>query len=137
MRAAVYLVLVSDGKILLSKRKNTGWMDGKYTLVSGHIDGGESVIAAMMREAHEEAGIDIAPKDLKVVGVMHRMSNVEYVDFYLEASQWKGIIKNMEPEKCEKLEWFFLDDLPKDLVPEMRIELENIEKKRFFSEAGF
>jgi hypothetical protein len=36
---AVYLILVKERKILLAKRKNTGWMDGFYSLVSDHMDG--------------------------------------------------------------------------------------------------
>lgn len=136
-RAAVYLLLISEGKLLLSKRKNTGWMDDKYTLVSGHMEGNETVIDAMIREAKEEIGVDISRDDLKVVGVMHRMSNVEYIDFYLEVSKWKGEIINMEPEKCEGVEWFPLDNLPADLIPEMKQKVKNILNKQFFSEAGF
>ena len=34
---ASYLILRDGDKVLLSKRANTGWMDGKYTMVSGHI----------------------------------------------------------------------------------------------------
>ncbi len=28
LRAAVYLILIKDGKTLLSRRFNTGWLDG-------------------------------------------------------------------------------------------------------------
>ena len=37
--SAVYLVLIEDGKILLSRRFNTGFEDGNYSLPSGHLDG--------------------------------------------------------------------------------------------------
>jgi len=43
VRAAVYLILVKDGRVLLSRRYKTGWMDGMYSLVAGHIDGNEPV----------------------------------------------------------------------------------------------
>lgn len=87
LRSAVYLFLINDDKILLSKRKNTGWEDGNYTLVSGHLEGNESVFDAMTREAKEEAGISVLKKDLEVVGVMHRLANYEYVDFFLTAKK--------------------------------------------------
>ena len=54
---AVHLILIENNKILLQRRYNTGYEDGNYGFVSGHIDGGESVIHAMKREAMEEAGI--------------------------------------------------------------------------------
>ena len=73
-RLAVYLVLIRDGKILLSLRQNTGFSDGLYSLVSGHVDAGESVRHAIIREAQEEAAITINPQDLKLVHTMQHQS---------------------------------------------------------------
>ena len=47
---AVHLILIENGKILLLRRYNTGYEDGNYSVVAGHIDGNESVIKAMKRE---------------------------------------------------------------------------------------
>jgi ADP-ribose pyrophosphatase YjhB (NUDIX family) len=137
LRSAVYLILIKDGKILLSKRQNTGWEDGNYTLVSGHLDGGEKVTTAMAREAKEEAGITILPEDLEIMVVMHRKANYEYVDFFLTAEKWEGEIQNMEPHICEELKWFPLTNLPNNMVSSMRQGLENFQKGIFFSESGF
>lgn len=71
---AVYLMLISGNKILLARRYNTGWKDGFYGVAQGHLNGGESVTHAMVREAKEEIGISVDTKDLKVVHVMHRKS---------------------------------------------------------------
>jgi 8-oxo-dGTP pyrophosphatase MutT (NUDIX family) len=43
-------------QVLLHKRQNSGFMDGSYSLVSGHVEANESFKQAMIREAHEEAG---------------------------------------------------------------------------------
>lgn len=53
---AVHLILIEDKKILLQKRYNTGYEDGNYSIVAGHIDGNESVIKAMQREALKNKG---------------------------------------------------------------------------------
>ena len=34
---AVYLILRKSDKILLMNRANTGWMDGHFSLPSGHM----------------------------------------------------------------------------------------------------
>ena len=50
----VFLILVKDGKTLLSRRANTGYMDGHYGLVAGHAEAHEPMRIAMAREAKEE-----------------------------------------------------------------------------------
>ena len=55
MPVAVHLFLIKDGRILLLRRFNTGYEDGNFTVVAGHVDGNESYIDAMLREAKEEA----------------------------------------------------------------------------------
>ena len=45
---------MKDDKILLQRRFDTGWEDGKYTFVSGHVEKGEKICDAGSREASEE-----------------------------------------------------------------------------------
>jgi 8-oxo-dGTP pyrophosphatase MutT (NUDIX family) len=68
IRSAVHLFLVHDGQVLLSRRSNTGYEDGKLSVVAGKLDGGEQVIEAAGREALEEAGLGLRPEDIRVVG---------------------------------------------------------------------
>ena len=56
---SVYLILERDGKILLGRRCNTGFLDGHYGLAAGHAEAYETFREAMVREAKEEIGIDI------------------------------------------------------------------------------
>lgn len=119
-----HLFLVRDGWVLLSRRHNTGYADGLFSVVAGHLDGGEEVVAAAIREAREEAGIALAPADLAVVGVMHRLEGDERVDFFLAASRWAGEVVNAEPQRCAELAWHPLDRLPEDMVPYVRLALD-------------
>ena len=135
---AAYLILVKEGRVLFLKRANTGYQDGNYSLIAGHLDGGETAKESIVREAKEEAGIVLDPADLEVVHVMHRWNpDREYIDVYIKAENWKGEIVNKEPEKCDELTWFSLDDLPKNIVAEVRSAIEDVERNVFYSDVGW
>ena len=136
--AAVYLVLLKDGQALFLKRVPGSYQAGNYSLVAGHLDGDESATQAMIREAKEEAAIILKPEYLEVVHVMHRISSDrEYIDLYLKAEKWEGEIINMEPAKCDELKWLELNNLPENIVPEVRLAFENISKNIHYSEFGW
>ena len=140
---ASYLVLEKDGKVLLLRRFNTGYEDGKYSLVAGHLDGQETFRQAMAREAREEAGIILNPNDLQTVHVMHRITDFsdvdlrERVDVFIKAEKWDGKIRNMEPRKCDDLSWFPLNALPENTIPYIRQALECIARGVTYSEFGW
>jgi ADP-ribose pyrophosphatase YjhB (NUDIX family) len=136
--AAAFLVLTNNGKILLLRRCNTGYQDGNYSLVSGHFAGGETAAQCIAREALEEAGITININDLKVLNIIHRLAtDREYFDVFISADKWTGEITNMEPDKCDELKWFGLNDLPNNIIPEVKMALDNIENGVHYSEIGW
>jgi len=138
LRIAVYLILLKGNKILLSRRFNTGWMDGKYSLIAGHLDGNESVGDSMLREAYEEAGIKINKDDLLPATVLHRYStNQEYMDFFFVAKKWVGEPTIKEPNKCDDMSWFSINDLPNNLLPYIVEAIKNYQVKMPFSESGW
>ncbi|TVX96323.1 NUDIX hydrolase [Cohnella terricola] len=135
---SVHLLMYRNDQVLLLKRKNTGFEDGKWSVVAGRIDGGEEVIAAAIREAKEEAGIDIDPDHLKIVGVTHRKNkNSEWIDFYLAVQEWKGTIINAEPHKCEELKWFDVNGLPENMIAYVRKAVEKNHKELWFESVGW
>ena len=95
---SVHLILIKEGKVLLLRRYHTGYKDGNYSVVAGHIDGNESVIKAMQREAMEEAGIKIQETDLKIVHVMHRKSeDRENIDYFFDSRTPKSSTTSVPP----------------------------------------
>lgn len=122
---SVYLLLVKDGKILLSRRFQTGFEDGKYGLVAGHVEGGEVFREALKREVFEEAGIGLDTSTLDLVLTMHRWcGDHERADFFFATSIWNGEIRNQEPDKCDDLQWFSLDELPGNTIRYIREAIE-------------
>ncbi|MFA6119457.1 MAG: NUDIX domain-containing protein [Parachlamydiales bacterium] len=135
---ASYLYLEKNNKILLLKRVNTGYEDGNYSLVAGHVEIGEPFSETIIREAFEESGIKIESKNLKVVHVLHRKSiDSERVDVFFTTDKWEGKIENKEPNKCSELEWFDINNLPKNIVPYVKFVIEKIKQDVFYSEYGW
>jgi len=137
---ASYLVLMKDDKILLLRRFNTGYQDGKYSMVAGHVDKGETFTQCLVRETQEEAGIVIKPEDLRVVHVMQRDSGTEEnndrIDIFFTAEKWDGVPENKEPHKCDDLSWFDSDNIPENTIPYIRQAIDCIKNKVFYSEHG-
>ena len=137
---AVYLILQKDNQILLLRRYNTGYEDGNYSLPAGHVDGDESFTQAMIREAHEEAGIVLKPEYIEVAHVQHRCCQDfknERVDVFIKACNWEGDPVNKEPHKCDDLSWFDVNNLPENVVPCVRQAIEHILENKFYSEHGW
>lgn len=137
MPVAVHLLLIKGDKIVLLRRFNTGYEDGNYSVIAGHVDGNEKIKVAMIREAKEEAGIDILIEDMNIVGVMHRKASDERIDFFLTANAWHGEVVNMEPHKCDDLSWFDINELPQNIIPYVKKAVENYKNNVQFADFGW
>lgn len=133
----VHLLFLRDGKLLMARRRNTGYRDGEYSVPAGHLDGGETVRAAGVREALEEVGLQLHEADLAFVGVMHRLEDDERVDYFMRVSAWTGEPVNTEPDKCDDLRWVSLDALPLNTVPYVRRAISNHLRGIIFDEFGW
>ncbi len=135
---AVYLVPIKDGKVLLSRRFNTGYMDGMYGLVSGHVEQDEPIVDALIRETKEEAGITIEPESIRPIHVMYRKCpEVTYMDMFFVCYSWKGNPSVIEPEKCDDMRWHDIDKLPSTTLDYVQEVFKNFNKGVHYSEFGF
>lgn len=135
---SVYLILKSNNKILLSRRFQTGFEDGNYGLVSGHAEEKETMREALSREVLEEIGINIRPLDLKYVLTMHRScGDHERIDLFFTVDVWTGEAKNLEPNKCDDLAWFPINELPRNTIPYIRKAIECWANKKSYCEFGW
>jgi len=133
----VHLFFLRGDEILIARRQNTGYRDGEYSVPAGHLDGGETVLSAGVREAKEEVGLQLNEADLDFLGVMHRIEGDERVDFFLRVREWRGEPFNNEPHKCDDLRWVPLNSLPENLVPYVRRAINNHLRGVVFDEFGW
>lgn len=132
--SAVYGILKKDNKILLMRRSNTGYKNGFLTLPAGHIDKNELPKEAMIRELQEETGLTCKSESVIPLHVMYRISpDRTYVDYYFEISN-NDNPKNMEPEKCDLMDWYDIENLPDNTIPSVKIALNHIKNKVPISE---
>lgn len=123
----VHLILRRGDEVLLARRAGTGYADGLLNGPSGHVEDGEDVRAAMIREAGEEIGITPAPDDLRVALVMqHRAPGGDpRTGWFFEVRYGAGGEPyNREPDKCSELAWHPLSALPADMVAYCRAGLD-------------
>jgi 8-oxo-dGTP pyrophosphatase MutT (NUDIX family) len=136
---AVFVLLRKANKAAFLMRQNTGWMDGYYDTVAGKVEVGETYRQAAVREAKEEAGVDIRPEDLTYILTAHRNSdsNMTWVDVVFEVRKWQGEPYNAEPDKHSSLDWLDLDNLPDNVAPPGRYRLEQIAAGHSYAEYGW
>lgn len=117
-------------EVLLQLRANTGFMDGHWAAAAaGHVEAGETALAAAVREAGEELGVTVDPADLVPLTVVHRSMRTgdpvdERVDFFFTCRRWSGRPHEAETGKTAGLDWFLLGALPDPTVPHEREVLE-------------
>lgn len=130
MKAAVYGILRdNDGSVLLSRRFQTGYMDGMLGLPSGHVEKNESFAEAVIRELYEEIAIEVELDAVNHVLTLHRYQPsgaYDYVDIFFEISSWTGVPRNNEPEKCSEVIWIDPKN-SNELIPYLKTAFEHID----------
>jgi 8-oxo-dGTP diphosphatase len=99
-------ILIKDGKVLLGKRlKKAGY--GQWGFPGGHLEEGESFVAAAKRELFEET--DLAGEDLAFANIANTpQPDKHYIQINFLVLKWSGVLENREPERCEAWDWFLL-----------------------------
>jgi NAD+ diphosphatase len=101
------IVLVKNGDRCLLARKRE-WAPGRYALVAGFVDNGESLEGAVAREVKEEVGVDV--KDIQYVGSQNWPFPSQLMVGFV--AQYAGGEITIDPEELEDARWFPPDALP-------------------------
>ena len=130
------LIINNNNEVLLGHRINTEWFPENYGLIGGKIEDNESATEALAREIFEETGLVIAKDDAHFAHIMHfkGVDNNPCIALFFVVQTWHGTLHNKEPDKNEKIEWFPLDKLPKNIIPRHAKAIELISKSILYSE---
>ena len=120
------------------KRQNSGCDDGMYGLPSGHIEEGEDPLEGAVRETLEEIGILVT--EMEFLSVIYRTnknigqkcSKKDFVDFFFICKSFNGTPRIMEPDKCSEIFYADVYDLPENVMPQVRVAIENIDSNYNF-----
>lgn len=120
-------------EILLQKRNN------QWDLAAGgHVEENESLKQAAIREAREEIGIEISYKDIVFATCSYtKFEKLPYNFFYFAVKQFDGIPAIKEPGKCQELKWFHINDLPEDIISDVKVTIGNYLSGILFDELGW
>lgn len=128
-------VMIKDGndKVLIGLRLSPHGQ-GTWSFPGGHLEFGETMAEAAMREAKEETDLDVS--DLELISVADEMGALDkgkhYINIGFLAHVINGEPKIMEPEKCERWEWFSLDRLPEPLFEGTALVIERYKMGRIY-----
>lgn len=110
-----------DGRILIAQRPEGKSMAGLWEFPGGKIEEGETPEAALIRELHEELGIETWSSCLAPI----TFASHSYDDFHLlmpvfACRKWDGI---PQPKEGQTLKWVFARDLVKYPMPPADVPL--------------
>lgn len=138
LRCGVNLILLDNEKVLLLFRNNTGFEDGTFGVVGGHMDGNETARETIIREAQEEVNIQLNPEELKLVGTIHRkLIHCEFIDLFFASQSWLGSLTNKEPEKHSYYKWVEINELPTNTMPLVKTAINNYLNGKSYDELGW
>ena len=113
------IIFNEEGKVLLQKRKDVA----KWCIISGHVEFGETIQAAVLREIEEETNTkaDI----LRLIGVYSSPASqtyhyngrtVQYITSYFEARLAGVIDPNFSNNETQELRFFKPSEIPSELA---------------------
>lgn len=100
--------LVREGRMLLAHRHpDRRWYPDCWDLVGGHIEAGESALAAMQRECHEELGVRV--ENAKPFHLPTSNPGLDLQAFLVRS--WEGEPTNQAPDEHDDLRWFTAEEI--------------------------
>lgn len=115
MHEVVVGALVREGRLLLAHRSSTrsAYAD-MWDLPGGHVEAGETELAALSRELHEELGVQIAAASAAHLCRVEagRGAQLLRLSAWL-VHDWQGTPMNLAIDEHDEIRWFRPEELPR------------------------
>jgi len=111
----------ADGRVLLAQRPEGKSMAGLWEFPGGKVEQGESPEVALIRELHEELGIDTWASCLApLTFASHAYENFHLLMPLFACRRWQG---TPQPREGQTLKWVYAKDLREYPMPPADIPL--------------
>ena len=114
MHEVVVAALVREARVLLVHRSpNRRAYPGVWDLPGGHIETGETELAALTREMREELGVQVSTGS--TVHLRRWCAGARRDPVLISAwlvREWQGTPTNVAPDEHDEIRWFSPEELP-------------------------
>ena len=118
--AAVALV-DPDGRVLIAQRPEGKSMAGLWEFPGGKVDAGETPEQALVRELHEELGVETAASCLAPIAfASHGYEKFHLLMPVFACRKWRG---TPQPREGQALKWVALNELSRYPMPPADVPL--------------
>ncbi len=117
--AVAAAIFNAQGEVLLQRRKDVN----QWCIISGHVEYGESIQEAILREIHEEA--NVSAKIVRLIGIYsspdfqtyhYPEQSVQYVTSYFEVKLLEEIGQDFSKNESFELKFFNKNKLPQEMA---------------------
>ncbi len=131
----INVFVVKNNKLLLGKRRNI-FGSGTWGLPGGHLENRESMKAAAARELEEETGLKA--NEFEFTNVVNDRkqgrNHLHYLQIGFIAKEVEGDPMVKEPKRCEVWDWFPINNLPQEIFPAHKSQIQLFIKGLQFSD---
>lgn len=121
-KAAGCIFVSKNGKIGLGLRSENGAYPNTWGVIGGMVESGETVKEGVVREAKEEAGIELSEDKLVFLLTTEDEKNLEYTHFiYPVDKEFKPKLNN----EHDDFKWFTLENIPENTILNLGEVIEN------------
>jgi 8-oxo-dGTP diphosphatase len=131
-RVGVGVMLVRDGRVLMARRMS-GQRPGWWGWIGGKLEFGESLQECAIREAREEAGIEVGRLRLLCISSFV-VEDQHWIDVEFLGEILSGEPHTAAPDELTEWAWFPIDQLPSPIFEPAELALKSYRTGRILNE---